>query len=243
MSALLAGDFLVVSAYKFFGPHTGILFGRLEHLADPGRIQGSSGAFRPSQQVGDRYPELSSRSQVSTLPSTIWRPLGLGRFDANCPMSTPSTASTPTSESSETTSSKGISELPDVRLFGPPTMENRVTTFAISVDGHHLGRRGDPFSSPAACMSGQATTTQSMVMDRHRGPGQRRAGPHRVRALQHDRRGRSNVGGVGVSSSSNRPESRPTPAMSSTTSSGGSVGMLHTAPGRRTNALRAPRRQ
>lgn len=27
-------DFLVVSAYKFFGPHTGILFGKLERLAE-----------------------------------------------------------------------------------------------------------------------------------------------------------------------------------------------------------------
>jgi cysteine desulfurase family protein (TIGR01976 family) len=46
-------DFLVASAYKFFGPHTGILYGQLR----AGR-QDSACPFRPARQVGDGNAEL-----------------------------------------------------------------------------------------------------------------------------------------------------------------------------------------
>ncbi len=51
--ASLGTDFLACSAYKFFGPHVGILWGRGELLDVPAGLQGPAGR-RP---LGDRHPE------------------------------------------------------------------------------------------------------------------------------------------------------------------------------------------
>ena len=47
-------DFLVCSAYKFFGPHVGILFGRARAARAAPPVQGAAGAGRAAPLVGDR---------------------------------------------------------------------------------------------------------------------------------------------------------------------------------------------
>ncbi|MCX7132458.1 MAG: aminotransferase class V-fold PLP-dependent enzyme [Aeromonas sp.] len=53
-------DFLGCSAYKFFGPHLGILYGKYRHLErfTPYKVEPAKNVA--PLQVGDRYPELGS---------------------------------------------------------------------------------------------------------------------------------------------------------------------------------------
>lgn len=56
-------DFLACSAYKFFGPHQGILYGRRELLEGPAALQGPSGQRRDSLALGNRHPESRSHGR------------------------------------------------------------------------------------------------------------------------------------------------------------------------------------
>ena len=64
-------DFLVASSYKFFGPHTGILYGKLDRLAalDVYKVRPTPsdlpGRWRPGPSPSNRWPG-------SPLPSTTW---------------------------------------------------------------------------------------------------------------------------------------------------------------------------
>jgi cysteine desulfurase family protein (TIGR01976 family) len=127
-------DFLVASAYKFFGPHTGILFGSLEHLAEidaykvrpapsdpPGKwetgtqsfesIAGVTAAVEYLASLGDRKGSMRERLETSyDRIGAYERSLGKRFLD-------------------------GLAELSHVRLYGPPELDDRVSTFAIAVDG------------------------------------------------------------------------------------------------------------
>ncbi|MGD2100862.1 MAG: cysteine desulfurase-like protein [Acidimicrobiia bacterium] len=118
----LGCDFLVASAYKFFGPHTGILYGRNEHMASleafkvrpapsdpPGKWETGTQSFESLAGVTAAVEYLESIGS-----ETITRhELTLGeRFLS------------------------GLEDMGHVRLFGQPEMgANRVATFAVSVDG------------------------------------------------------------------------------------------------------------
>ncbi len=54
----LGCDFLVASAYKFFGPHIGFLYGRHELVGQDRRVQSAAGPVGPTGEVGDRHPEF-----------------------------------------------------------------------------------------------------------------------------------------------------------------------------------------
>ncbi len=56
--AALGCDILVCSAYKFFGPHTGILWAPPRSAGTPGGIQGTARKRRPSREMGDGHAEL-----------------------------------------------------------------------------------------------------------------------------------------------------------------------------------------
>jgi cysteine desulfurase family protein (TIGR01976 family) len=132
--ARLGVDVLVCSPYKFFGPHLGLAFGRRELLE----------SWRPYKVRPHPDHPLGARFETGTPPYELWagfvaaveyvesvgwdaivgweRELGT-RFLAGLP--------------------------PNVRLYGLPTMDGRVPTFAFSVDGiaaseaaARLGERG-----------------------------------------------------------------------------------------------------
>ena len=127
-------DVLICSPYKFFGPHQGVAFGRRELLASwrPYKVRPA-----PLEPVGHRFDTGTMQHEllagfvaaVEHVESLGWDAIraherGLGeRF---------------------------LAELPaNVTLYGPPTMEGRVPTFAFTCEGRspaevsrRLGERG-----------------------------------------------------------------------------------------------------
>lgn len=131
----LGCDFLAASAYKFFGPHTGILFGKLELLAE---LDAYKVRPAPSDPPGKWETGTQSFESIAGVSAAVSYLADLGE---------------PASEIRDRLESayerihahetalgqrflEGIAEMEGVRLYGPPTMADRVTTFAISVDGH-----------------------------------------------------------------------------------------------------------
>jgi cysteine desulfurase family protein (TIGR01976 family) len=130
----LGCDFLVASAYKFFGPHTGILFGRLHLLAEfdaykvrpapsdpPGKWETGTQSFESIAGVAAAVDYLASlgrgedmRGRLTSAYERVARhETGLGERFLD-----------------------GLTSLPSVRVAGSQTMDDRVATFAIAVDGH-----------------------------------------------------------------------------------------------------------
>ena len=130
-------DFLVASSYKFFGPHTGILFGKLERLADldfykvrpapsdpPGKMETGTQSFESLAGVtaavdylaslaGDKPGPRRQRLQAAYKLIHDHEASLSGRF------------------------LDGLKAIPTVRVHGVPRVgPERVATFAISVEGH-----------------------------------------------------------------------------------------------------------
>lgn len=117
-------DFLVASAYKFFGPHTGALFGKSEHMAGleafkvrpapsdpPGKWETGTQSFESLAGVtaAVEYLESVGIDAIATHETVLGR-----RF------------------------LDGIENMSRVRLHGVPAMDGRrVATFAIEVEGMH----------------------------------------------------------------------------------------------------------
>ncbi len=127
-------DFLVASAYKFFGPHTGILYGKLDALAEldfykvrpapsdpPDKLETGTQSFESIAGVAAAIDYLASlgnggdrRSRLQAGYASIGeheRELGRRFLD-------------------------GVSGISKVRVHGVPSADGpRVATFAISVEG------------------------------------------------------------------------------------------------------------
>lgn len=146
----LGADFLAASAYKFCGPHTGLLWGRSEHLRDltpykvvpapeagPGRWETGTQSFESLAGVRAAVDYLAALGNGENRRERLESAFGAirqhedalaGRFLA------------------------GVAEMPGVTVFGisdPARMEERVSTFAVDVDGVaardvavELGRQG-----------------------------------------------------------------------------------------------------
>jgi cysteine desulfurase family protein (TIGR01976 family) len=128
-------DFLVASAYKFFGPHTGVLFGRKEHLSSltaykvrpapsdpPGKWETGTQSFESLAGVAAAVEHIGSigdgrgRDAIESAFARVGdHEMLLGRRFLD-----------------------GIAGMSHVSLYGVPEMdERRVATFAVSVDGAH----------------------------------------------------------------------------------------------------------
>ncbi|HEX6221776.1 MAG TPA: cysteine desulfurase-like protein [Acidimicrobiia bacterium] len=120
----LACDFLVASAYKFFGPHTGILYGVPEQM---GTIEAYKVRPAPSDPPGRWETGTQSFESLAGVRAAAeyLRLLGSDRIAAH-----------------ETMLGQrfldGIDGMGHIRLHGPRTMDDdRVATFAIDVEGSH----------------------------------------------------------------------------------------------------------
>jgi cysteine desulfurase family protein (TIGR01976 family) len=113
-------DVLICSPYKFFGPHLGIAFGRAELL----------GSWRPYKVRPAADQPLGARFETGTLPHELLagfvtaveyiESLGWEAIQAH----------------ERTLGERLLAGLPDnVSLYGLPTMDGRVTTFAFNVTG------------------------------------------------------------------------------------------------------------
>ena len=135
----LACDFLVASAYKFFGPHTGILFGKLEYMD---RIDAYKVRPARSDPPGKWETGTQSFESMAGVTAAVDYLAGLGepadrRRDAL-------TSSYERISAYEDGLSKrfieGVRRLEKVQIHGLPTADDsRVATFAIAVDRHHPG--------------------------------------------------------------------------------------------------------
>ena len=171
----LQADVLLCSPYKFFGPHLGLATVRAD-LATQWRTYKVRPATHPFE-TGTLAHELFAGfiAAVEYIESIGWQAIqarerALGQ--------------------------QFLDGLPDrCTLYGLPTMEGRVPTFAFNVDGH----------SPRA-------VAERLGAARHRGLGRRllrrrdheatgsrrrRRGPRRLRPLQHGGRGRPPARGAG----------------------------------------------
>jgi cysteine desulfurase family protein (TIGR01976 family) len=138
-------DFLVASAYKFFGPHTGVLYGTYDRLS-----QFDAYKVRPAPELPPGKWETGTQSfeSLAGLIATIeyWAELGgqvsrstgdiLTRRDRVV------AATTATSGYERGLARRfldGVADLPRVRVFGitEGDLMDRTPTFALAVEGRH----------------------------------------------------------------------------------------------------------
>ncbi len=113
-------DVLICSPYKFFGPHLGVAFGRADLLR----------SWRPYKVRPASNEPLGHRFETGTLPHEL-----LAGFVAAVEY-IESIGWEAIQAHERTLGDRFLAGLPDnVTLYGLPTMEGRVATFAFNVDG------------------------------------------------------------------------------------------------------------
>ncbi len=133
----LGCDFLALSAYKFFGPHIGILFGRIEQLAalDAYKVRPA-----PSGPPGKWETGTQSFESIAGVTAAVDYLAGLGT-GGGPRRSELEEAYGAISEHERELSRRfltGIEDMSKVRLYGVPDVgDKRVSTFAIGVEGQH----------------------------------------------------------------------------------------------------------
>lgn len=129
-TADLGCDFLVASSYKFFGPHTGILFGKEEHMA---AIEAYKVRPAPSDPPGKWETGTQSFESLAGVTAAVEHIESLGS-------GTVASGFEVIGGHEQTLGRRfldGIRGMNHVTLYGPPTIDQRVTTFAVAVDGMH----------------------------------------------------------------------------------------------------------
>jgi len=127
----LGCDFLVASSYKFYGPHTGVLFGRSEQLAalDAYRVRPA-----PSDGPGKWETGTQSFESLAGVTAAVGHIASLGDGDGRDALVSAFEAVKAHERSLGQRFLDGISGLDRVTLYGVPEMEDRrVTTFAVAV--------------------------------------------------------------------------------------------------------------
>jgi len=133
--AALDTDFLVASAYKFFGPHTGCLYGKREILESVAAYKIRPAPDDPPDKWETGTQSFESLAGVTAAVEYI-ASLGSGESRRDRIRS----AFTAIEEHGQTLSRRfldGIAALPHVTLYGRAVPHGRTPTFAISVDGMH----------------------------------------------------------------------------------------------------------
>lgn len=138
-------DFLTASAYKFFGPHAAILYGRLDVLeaADSYRIRPAPDA--PPEKWESGTPNIEAIAGVTAAVDYL---ASLGSAAGRRARIVEAMAGIARHERSlGERFLLGISEIEGLTLFGLPTMNGRVPTFALGLeamsDGEASARLGD----------------------------------------------------------------------------------------------------
>jgi cysteine desulfurase family protein (TIGR01976 family) len=143
--AELGVDFLVCSAYKFYGPHVGILWGRADLL---GQIDAYKVRPAPQDPPGRFETGTPSFALLAGVTAAVDHIASLGSGDTR--RDRLDDAYRVVGAHERAMGERFLAGLPTgVRLWGPPGMDGRVSTFAIGVDGMtadeasaRLGERG-----------------------------------------------------------------------------------------------------
>jgi len=140
-------DFLVASAYKFFGPHTGCLFGKAQHLQSLTAYK-----VRPAPADGPGKWETGTQSFESLAGVTAAVDYLAGLGEGPDRRSQLVSAMQRIREYEMALSRRfldGIEDMEHITLYGIPDVADRAPTFAIDVDGvsasavaSRLGERG-----------------------------------------------------------------------------------------------------
>ncbi len=134
-AASLGVDALVCSAYKFFGPHVGILWGRRKLLE---RLPAYRVRPAPSAPPGKFETGTPSFAMLAGVTAAIDHLASLGDGEDRAQRLDDAFALTNTHEAG--LGRRFLAGLPSgVRVWGRPSMEGRVTTFAVSVGGRSAG--------------------------------------------------------------------------------------------------------
>lgn len=133
----LGCDFIAVSGYKFFGPHIGVLYGRIDHLAalDAYKVRPA-----PSDPPGKWETGTQSFEAIAAVTAAVDYIAELGGSGdtrrASLLRAYENISAYETGLSRQFLA--GIDELSKVRLYGVPEAgDRRVSTFAIGIDGYH----------------------------------------------------------------------------------------------------------
>jgi len=136
----LGCDVLVCSPYKFFGPHQGVLWGRAELLAgvEAYKVRPAD-ANPPAHRFETGTPSFEAQAGVlGTIEYLDW--LGGHFVQANSRAERLHAAMEACVAYESMLGERllaGLAAIPGVRLWGRPTMEGRVPTFAITIEGQH----------------------------------------------------------------------------------------------------------
>jgi cysteine desulfurase family protein (TIGR01976 family) len=146
----LGADFLVASAYKFCGPHIGIMWGRSEHLEG---IPAYKVVPAPSIGPGKWETGTQSFESLAGVTATVDYLASLGEGVTRRERLEGAFAAIRRHE--EALAGRfltGVAEMPDVTVYGvsdPGRLDDRVSTFAVEVAGvpprrvaEELGRQG-----------------------------------------------------------------------------------------------------
>lgn len=133
--ARLGCDFLAASSYKFFGPHTGILFGKIEHMS-------GMGAFKvrpaPSDPPGKWETGTQSFESLAGVTAAVDYLTSLGQGRGRDAIVSAFDAIGAHERSLGQRFLEGVAGLDEVTVYGVRTMdERRVSTFAVAVEGRH----------------------------------------------------------------------------------------------------------
>jgi cysteine desulfurase family protein (TIGR01976 family) len=130
-------DFLVASAYKWFGPHTGCLYGKQDLLGSlqPYKLRPASDTTPDRWETGTQAFE--SLAGVTAAVDYI-ASLGNGATRRDRIVSAYDAIRAYEAQLSDRFLAR-IAETPGVTLFGQPTPTGRTPTFAIEVDGRTPG--------------------------------------------------------------------------------------------------------
>ena len=131
--AALGTDFLAASAYKFFGPHTGCLYGRSEVLDSVDAYKLRAAPDTPPDKWETGTQSFESLAGVAAAVDYI-ASLGVGGTRRDQLRSAMEQIGVYEQSLSERFLG-GIASIPGVTLYGRDVSHGRTPTFAISVDG------------------------------------------------------------------------------------------------------------
>ena len=136
----LGCDFLACSPYKFFGPHQGVLWGRAEawERLDAYKVRPAGGDGAHRLETGT--PSFEGQAGVlGTIEYMEWLGAEVAP-EANsrrARLLAAMTAATAYERDLGERLLRQLRQLPGLHLYGPPTMDGRVPTFAFTLNGHH----------------------------------------------------------------------------------------------------------
>ena len=137
----LGCDFLACSPYKFFGPHAGVLWGRGDLLASLDAYKVRPAATEPSAvRFETGTPSFEAQAGViGTVEYLDWLggTLAPEAADRRARLRAAMTGCTAYERELGNRLLAGFQRIAGLSLYGPPTMDGRVPTFAFTLAGHH----------------------------------------------------------------------------------------------------------